>query len=234
MKYLNLELALLRSDEFLGAEPLHRATWLALLARCADQENGGRMAGAGLWKDRRWQQLAGVTLEEVKATLAESELLTNAADDLVVFGYPSFQEAQVRASRANGAKGGRPPVENPGQNPGRTQAEPRPKRNGNGKGKGKSKGNRNSKDAPASGRPTTAPNVIAFSRIHPDDLDAYGPAPNSEIPEHPRWSEFAEDADGATRFADWLAIVHPAEAAELEPLAELVDQADTNEEVSNA
>ena len=41
MNWLNLELKTLRSTEYLGADPIQRATWINLLSFCADHENGG-------------------------------------------------------------------------------------------------------------------------------------------------------------------------------------------------
>ena len=52
MNWLNINLATLRSPAYLGSTPVERATWLQLLAYCADQENGGCIAGAAAWKDR--------------------------------------------------------------------------------------------------------------------------------------------------------------------------------------
>jgi hypothetical protein len=71
MKWLNFEVKTFRSTEFLGSEPTERATWIALLAYCADHENGGTIPSCRDWKDRRWQQLVGVTKAEVEA---ETEL----------------------------------------------------------------------------------------------------------------------------------------------------------------
>jgi hypothetical protein len=109
MDWINLHTSFLDSPEFLGAEPVTRATWLCLLRYCVGQENGGRIAGADAWGDRKWQQLVRVTLREVRA---ESELWTWNGTDLHVFAYPFEKEQQVRAARLraqeNGTKGGRP------------------------------------------------------------------------------------------------------------------------------
>lgn len=104
MKYLNMQLAMLRSPEFIGAEPVERATWLCLLAYCADQENGGIIRGCRTWKDRQWQQLAGVTLGEVSA---DSALWQWAGDDLVVAHYPLEAEDYARTMRERATKGGK-------------------------------------------------------------------------------------------------------------------------------
>ena len=66
MNYLNIHTDILRGVEFIGAEPIERATWIALLGWCATQENSGVIKGCKSWKNRQWQQLAGVTEEEVK------------------------------------------------------------------------------------------------------------------------------------------------------------------------
>ena len=66
MNYLNIHTDFLRSEAYLGAEPIERATWLNLMAWCASQENGGVIENAESWTDRKWQQLCGITLDEVK------------------------------------------------------------------------------------------------------------------------------------------------------------------------
>jgi hypothetical protein len=67
MRWLNIEIANLRSPAFVGAEPVERATWLSLLAYCSDQENGGVIAECRSWKDRQWQQTCGITQAEAQA-----------------------------------------------------------------------------------------------------------------------------------------------------------------------
>jgi hypothetical protein len=138
MIYLNLTTAIIRSPEYVGAEPTERATWLNLLTHCVEQENAGRLVGARQWKDRQWQQTCGVTLTE---TQAKTRLWTWDGDDLVVAFYPIEKETQVKtkrtagrtggtqttqaktqAAKTNGRKGGRPPKnpsepEKPKQNP---------------------------------------------------------------------------------------------------------------------
>lgn len=109
MDWINLHSSTLDSPAFVGSSPIERSTWLCLLRFCIGQENGGRIVGALLWKDRQWQQLARVTLREVKAS---SRLWTWEGDDLVVSFYPVEKEQEVKDRRAtartNGAKGGRP------------------------------------------------------------------------------------------------------------------------------
>lgn len=132
MNYLNLSMQILDSPEVIGCEPIDRATWLFLLRYCAGQENSGRIAGCRQWADRKWQQLARITKEEV---MRECELWSWDGDDLVVWGYPQEKQAEIamlreagrsggmaktqaktEAARLNGSSGGRP----------KTQAEPKP------------------------------------------------------------------------------------------------------------
>lgn len=105
MNWLNLELTILRSEEYLGSDPVQRATWLNLLAYCADQENGGVIKCCREWGGRRWLQLLGVTSDEV---LADSMLWKWKGDDLQVWNYPKAKEVEVRRKRETGKKGGRP------------------------------------------------------------------------------------------------------------------------------
>jgi hypothetical protein len=109
MDWLNLHTSILDSENVVGSDPVDRGSWLMLLRYCIGQENGGIIAACASWKDRKWQQLARVTLGEVRR---ESDLWQWAGDDLVVWGYPADKENQVRARRelakTNGARGGRP------------------------------------------------------------------------------------------------------------------------------
>lgn len=120
MNFLNLHTDFLRSVDYLGAEPLERATWLNLMAWCATQENGGIIPGAADWKDRKWMQLCGITREEAHL---ESELYHfDEAGNMVVNHYPTEKENEVRANRENGKKGGRPKKKTP---PKKTPEKPR-------------------------------------------------------------------------------------------------------------
>jgi hypothetical protein len=131
MTYFNLELSTLRAGEFLGSEPVARATWLCVVGYCIDQENDGRIKNCRDWKDRQWQQTCGVTLEEVQKA---APLLIWEETDLVVWRYPlahqtkwqknrvagrnggrSRSEAKIQAARLNGAK----------HNPSTTEAQPK-------------------------------------------------------------------------------------------------------------
>lgn len=109
MNWLNLNVATLDSETFLGSEPLDRATWLCLLRYCIGQENGGVIDGAESWGDRKWQQLVRVTKKEVSRATG---LWSWGEGNLIVWEYPLEKEDEVRnrreRARTNGAKGGRP------------------------------------------------------------------------------------------------------------------------------
>ena len=99
MIWLNLKIAMLRGPEFIGSSPVERATWLSVLAYCADQENGGVIAGAASWKDRQWQQTCGVTAREVACA---TKLILSQNDDVVVFGYPVEKQREIELRREIG------------------------------------------------------------------------------------------------------------------------------------
>ena len=103
MNWINIETKTLRAPEYIGADPVQRATWLNLLGYCSEQENGGVIDGAKDWKDRRWMQTCGVTLSEVEA---ESELWVWAGESLVLWNYPVTKENEVRLKRDGGRRGG--------------------------------------------------------------------------------------------------------------------------------
>ena len=103
MNWLNINLTTLRSPAYIGSGPVGRATWLQVLAYCADQENGGRIRGAAAWKDRQWQQTCGVTAREVRAS---GKLITFHRRDVRVAFYPADKEALVISNREAGRRGG--------------------------------------------------------------------------------------------------------------------------------
>lgn len=106
MDWLNIHRSTLAAEQFLGCEPVQRATWLCLMAYCADQENGGRIEGAAEWNDRKWQHVIRVTKSEVSESCP---LWSWDGGAVVVWAYPVEKEAEVRRNRENGGKGGRPP-----------------------------------------------------------------------------------------------------------------------------
>jgi len=112
MEWLNIHAPTLRAPEYIGSEPIARATWLNLMAYCCEQENGGRMVGAAQWKDRQWQQTCGVTKREV---FNSDPLIVVDGDDIVVWRYPAEKEAEVQAKREGGARGGHRKAENRGK-----------------------------------------------------------------------------------------------------------------------
>lgn len=103
MQYLNLPLATLDAEEFLGCDPVERATWLCLLRYCAGQENGGVIPDCLNWKDRKWQQLVRITLEEVMHTC---RLWRFEGKNLLIWGYPGEWENIVKQRRNAGRRGG--------------------------------------------------------------------------------------------------------------------------------
>ncbi len=104
MEWLNLHTSVLDSPEFLGAEPLDRATWLCLLRYCMGQENGGTIAiEAKGWSDRKWQQVVRITLTESQRNCP----LWNWSDrGLTVLHYPIAKQREVQEKRRAGKLGG--------------------------------------------------------------------------------------------------------------------------------
>ena len=103
MNWLNLRTEILHSPEFIGSDPTARGTWCAMMLWCAQQENGGAVAGAEHWSDRQWQQTCGVTRQEIDAA---GKLLTWDNGYLRVFAYPSEQEAAFVKMAVGGRNGG--------------------------------------------------------------------------------------------------------------------------------
>lgn len=104
MRWINTEVGTLRTPEFIGSSPSERGTWFCVLGYSVEQENGGRIKNASGWKDRQWQQTAGVTLREVRAA---AQLLQWDGDDLLVLFYPVEKENEVKAKRLAGSSGGK-------------------------------------------------------------------------------------------------------------------------------
>lgn len=114
MEYINIPLYVIRSNEYIGADPTQRATWLSLVAWSCDQENMGRIAGARSWGDRRWMQSCGVMASEVAESCG---LFHWDGDDLVISFYPADAQREIERkreiARVNGRKGGRKPTSEP-------------------------------------------------------------------------------------------------------------------------
>lgn len=135
MDWLNLHTSTLDSDEFLGSEPVERATWICLLRYCIGQENGGRIVGAADWADRKWQQIARVTKREATASCA---LWSFDGLDLIVWAYPIEREIEIKKNREDGKRGGRPKGSGSrNRNPPVCPEEPPGETEGERKGKGK-------------------------------------------------------------------------------------------------
>ena len=183
MNWLNLEIRFAGERQVAGAESLDVGIWIRLLLHCGKVENGGRITGARLWKSCEWIRVVGITDEEVHREAPG--LWKFVGDDLVVEGYPIDQELKVKANRLNGKLGGRPAEQKKPH--GKPHGKPGAKRKRNGNGKG------------------TTTNAGDDFGIHPDDLDEYGPAPNSPDPDpHPRWNDFLDDRIAFERFDTYL------------------------------
>lgn len=109
MNWINLNIQTLDSENFLGSEPVDRATWLCLLRYCIGQENGGIITDCLDWGDRKWQQLVRVTKKEATR---QCDLWSWDGKTLIVWGYPVEKEDEIQQKRerakTNGALGGRP------------------------------------------------------------------------------------------------------------------------------
>ena len=102
MEWIKLDLKTLDSPEYVGSEPVERATWVNLTGYCAKQENGGRILECASWPDRMCQQICGVTQGE---TRLECDLYHWEGDDLVVAFYPIKTEEIVQSRREAGKAG---------------------------------------------------------------------------------------------------------------------------------
>jgi len=120
VKYINQESNIIHHPNYVNCEPTARATWWALMAKACMCENNGVFADARAWTDRAWQQICGVTLEEVNSA---APLVTWIGADAHVWNYchsaqdtveghkkggHSKSAAKAEAARMNGANGGRP------------------------------------------------------------------------------------------------------------------------------
>lgn len=103
MHFFNIYIPNLRAQEYVSSDPVQRATWLNVSAFCCEQENGGRIAGAGSWNERQWMQMCGVTKKEATSAFP---LVEFNGDDAIVWGYPEETEKKLQAKRAGGKRGG--------------------------------------------------------------------------------------------------------------------------------
>ena len=131
MNWINIKTSDLRAPEFIGSDPTARGTWVAVLGYCYEQENGGLIVGCKTWKDRQWQQVCGVTREEIDGARS---LMSWQDDDLKVWAYPSDLENEIKRKREAGRKGGQARTQakieaskanGAKHNPSTTQAEPK-------------------------------------------------------------------------------------------------------------
>lgn len=131
MNWINIQTNTLRSPEFIGSDPISRGTWLSVLGYCYEQENGGLITDCKNWKDRQWQQICGVTREEVDGSTLLMQWQDN---DLIVWNYPTDTEDEIKRKREAGRKGGQARTQakieaakanGAKHNPSTTQAEPK-------------------------------------------------------------------------------------------------------------
>lgn len=104
MNWLYIHTSKRTAPEFVGSEPIQRATWICLLLYCCEQENGGLIRDCAGWGDRRWMQTCAVTKAEVGAS---SDLWRREDSSIRVWGYPVQKEAEMKAKREGGRRGGR-------------------------------------------------------------------------------------------------------------------------------
>ncbi len=103
MNWINIQTSTLRSPQFIGSDPIARGTWISVLGYCYEQENGGLIANCKSWKDRQWQQICGVTRNEIDGATLLMQWLDN---DLNVWNYPTETEDEIKRKREAGRKGG--------------------------------------------------------------------------------------------------------------------------------
>lgn len=101
MEYINLPISVFRSDRFLDSDNADKGTWIQLIAYCADQENGGVIAGCADWDDRKWLRNCRVSRED---TQRACDMWTWEGADLRVHDYPLWIQAKVRKKREDGVK----------------------------------------------------------------------------------------------------------------------------------
>jgi hypothetical protein len=109
MEWLNIHRRTVKGEMMQDASASAVRAWLFLTAYCARQENGGRIAGAKGWGERKWLRMTGLAVEEVQQG---DGLWHWEGEDLVVEFYQLDQEALVRAKRRAGRAGGRRRAEN--------------------------------------------------------------------------------------------------------------------------
>lgn len=104
MEYLNINVSILDSEEFLDAPADQHSVWLRLMRYCAVQENGGRIPGCRTWSDQKCLMVLRCTRDSLHT---ESRLWGWENDDLEVEFYPDEQEKALRAKRRGAKEGSR-------------------------------------------------------------------------------------------------------------------------------
>jgi len=131
MNWINIQTSTLRSPQFIGSDPIARGTWISVLGYCYEQENGGLIANCKGWKDRQWQQICGVTRNEIDGA---TWLMQWQDNDLIVWNYPHETEDEIKRKREAGRKGGQARTQakieaakanGAKHNPSTTQAQPK-------------------------------------------------------------------------------------------------------------
>lgn len=95
MEWIKLQLQVLRSEQYIGSEPKHRAAYINLLGYCVDQENSGVIVNCKDWKDRKWMQICGVMESEV----TDCELFWYEAQDLHIYAYTMDEQISCQSKR---------------------------------------------------------------------------------------------------------------------------------------
>jgi len=98
VEYVSLNVAGLLAGDFLRHPEGVRARWLQLVAYCAQQENGGRIEGAGSWPPRVWMNI-GVGNRKALDSVLAAGLARWDRDALEVVGYPVDIQEKVVARR---------------------------------------------------------------------------------------------------------------------------------------
>ena len=95
-----------RTPAFVRASHVARSSWLQVYVYAARIEKGGRLPASAEYTDREWLTHAGVTRDEIRASV-EAGLLRWDGDDLVIEGYDHEGEATVQAMRNRGRTNGK-------------------------------------------------------------------------------------------------------------------------------
>lgn len=104
MEYLNINVSILDSEEFLDAPSDQHSVWLRLMRYCAVQENGGCIPGCRTWSDQKCLMVLRCTRADLDV---HSQLWVWENDDLEVEFYPAEQEKALRAKRRGAKEGSR-------------------------------------------------------------------------------------------------------------------------------